>query len=433
MSKKPFAQVTVTLDRIIGGGQSIGTLDTGIKCLVWGGLPGETVIVQPTKKKSGYIEGYVVEVIQASPDRVDPRDDDSFLSTSPWQIVRFETENNLKYQLIEDAFELHKVKLPSPVDVWTDGREYEYRNKVEFSFWYDTERQSLDLAFFRRGTKSKIVIQGTSLALPIINKVAHAVLTSLRNLNVDGRHLKTLLVRTNRQDEVAWQLYVKDDSFDAKSFLANVDLSGVACAEVIYSDPRSPASTITRRLAKIGDRILRDSILGRSFHYATEGFFQINLPVYEQALVDMKKWIDEKDPVLDLYSGVGTIGLTIGGEKPTMVELNEHAVREMKRNIAEQGSNASAILAASEQALDFITNEATIVVDPPRAGLHDSVTERINGVKPAKVIYLSCNPVTQARDISKLEHNYNIAYNRGYNFFPRTPHIENLVILTRKT
>lgn len=433
MSKKPLAQVTVTLDRVIGGGQSIGTLDTGIKCLVWGGLPGETVTVQPTKKKSSLIEGYVVEVIKASSERVVPRDDGSFLSTSPWQIVRFETENSLKSLLIKEAFDLHKIRLPNPVDVWTDGRDYEYRNKVEFSFWYDTERQSLDLAFFRRGTKSKIVVEGTSLALPAINKVAHRVLTTLRHLSIDGRHLKTLLVRADRQEKVAWQLYVKDGSFDAKSFLENVDLSSVVCAEVIYSDPRSPASTITKRLAKRGGGILSDSILGRSFHYATEGFFQINLPVYEQALIDMKKWIGEEEPILDLYSGVGTIGLTVGGEKPTMVELNEHAVREMKRNILELGSKANAVLAASEQALEFITNDRTLIIDPPRAGLHDSVTEHINVAKPAKVIYLSCNPVTQARDISRLEHNYDILYNRGYNFFPRTPHIENLVILKRKT
>jgi 23S rRNA (uracil1939-C5)-methyltransferase len=145
----------------------------------------------------------------------------------------------------------------------------------------------------------------------------------------------------------------------------------------------------------------------------------------------MSKWLENK-PVVDLYSGVGTIGLTIGGSDALLVEIDEYAVKEMKRNIVSHGLDATAVHAPSEQALEHITRDRTIIVDPPRAGLHNAVIERLLEVKPARIIYLSCNPVTQARDVALLATSYGVGYHRGYNFFPRTPHIEHLVVLELK-
>lgn len=433
MTKKPLPLITVTLDRIIGGGQAIGTLESGKKALLWGGLPGETVAAQVTRKKSSFVEGYVTEVEEASPERIGPRDPGSYLSTSPWQIMTFEAESHYKAALIEEAFELHNIVLPAPITVWSDGVEYGYRNKVEFSFWYDTERETLDLAFFRRGSHGKITVKGTSLASDVINSGGKHVLEALRQLKIDGRNLKTLLIRSNRAGQTAWQLYVKNEDFDAKTFLKTVDLTDVTCAEVIYSNPKSPASAITRRLAQAGDESLSDTILDVPFTYATEGFFQINLPVYEQALHDMAEWVEPGKPVIDLYSGVGTIGLTIGGDTVTLVEINEHAVREMEQNIAKLGkTGAKAVLAASENALEHITGDAVVIVDPPRAGLHADVVEKLLESAPERIIYLSCNPVTQARDVALLAEKYGIRHHQGYNFFPRTPHIEHLVVLDKK-
>lgn len=432
MTKKKLPEVTVTLERIIGGGQTIGTLPEGKKCLVWGGLPGEEVKVQVTKKKSSFVEGYVTEVIKASSERIEPRDPDSYLSTSPWQIMDFTSEGHYKAALIEEAFELHDIVLPAPITVWSDGTEFAYRNKVEYSFWYDTEKEALDLAFFRRGTHGKITVENTSLAAPAINDAAKFALQGLRELAIDGRTLKTLLIRCNRAGDVAWQLYVKDEDFEAEKVLSRTVAPEVICAEIIYSNPKSPASVITKRLAATSDRILTDTILDVPFRYATEGFFQINLPVYEQALTDMKQWVEPGKPVVDLYAGVGTIGLTIGGDNVTLVEINEHAVREMEQNITELSkTGAKAILAASENALDVVTGDATIVLDPPRAGLHEKVVEQLLESAPQRIIYLSCNPVTQARDVARLAEKYGIKHHIGYNFFPRTPHIEHLVVLDK--
>ena len=521
---------TIHLDKIVGGGQALGTLADGRKCFVWGGLPGETVTVRIIKKKSHLVEAVVEEVISPSPDRIQPRDPDSYLSTSPWQIMPLEIEQIYKRQLIDDAFTLHNVTLPAAIDIYCDNVAYGYRNKVEFS-WYsesvvsravsqkksgqlyvgpglfsddtrgidaysDREESSidtLDLAFFRRGSKGKIVVDGTSLAHPAINNLARAIRDLLRHKRVAARQLKTLLVRCDQSGSCVWQLYVKDrlPEIITANEAAKLPAQG---GEIIYSDPRSPASRITERLAYFGDTTLTDTILGVPFRYACEGFFQVNIPVYEQALRDMQQWTgrdysdqqrvisqkksgqhreskqhgssnsfsegfafpakarqerqldqlaarrpEEKDvcetgePTLDLYAGVGTIGLTIGSGNVTLVEINADAVREMQRNITELGrTNARAVLAPSEQALDYITGKKVVIVDPPRAGLHSDVIATLLQKLPPRIIYLSCNPVTQARDIALLLQSYQIAWHRGYNFFPRTPHIEHLVILDKK-
>ncbi len=467
MKRQPLE--TIHLDKIVGGGQTLGTLADGRKCFVWGGLPGETVTVRITKKKSHFVEAIVEKVISPSPDRIRPHDPDSYLSTSPWQIMPFEIEQAYKRQLIDDAFTLHGVALPEIIDIYCDNVAYGYRNKVEFS-WYSEIGESgdtLDLAFFRRGSKGKIVVNGTSLAHPAINNLARTIRDLLRHKRVAARQLKTLLVRCDQSGSCVWQLYVKDrlPEIITADEAANLPAQG---GEVIYSDPRSPASRITERLARFGNTILTDTILGIPFRYACEGFFQVNIPVYEQALRDMREWVlrdrtgqhsgrqlehhqkiirDPRkvaqifsevllatdQPILDFYAGVGTIGLTIGGGNVTLVEINTDAVREMQRNITElDRTDARAVLAPSEQALDYITGKELVIVDPPRAGLHADIIATLLQKLPPRIIYLSCNPVTQARDVALLQQHYRIAWHRGYNFFPRTPHIEHLIILDKK-
>jgi 23S rRNA (uracil1939-C5)-methyltransferase len=433
MSKKSLPIVQVTLDKIVGGGQSLGTLGSGKKVFAWGGLPGEKVDIQVTKKKSSFVEGIVTEVIEPSKERVNPADEESYLSTSPWQIMSFDAEAHYKSALIEEAFELHDIVLPEPIEVYTDGKEYEYRNKIEFSWWWDKELDQLDLAFFRRGSHGKLPVEGTSLAQPAINTAGRAIRDVLRKRDLQAYQLKTVIIRATQDGKVAMQLYVKDADF---AHLSDDELAqlGVIGFELIYSNPKSPASVITERLQAWGETALTDTILDTPFTYAVEGFFQINVPVYEQALRDMQKWVDPTKPCVDMYSGVGTIGLTIGGKNVTMVEINEHAVREMQRNITamKREETMKAILAPSESALEHITADATIIVDPPRAGLHDDIIQKLLEVQPSRIIYLSCNPVTQARDTAKLAEVYGVKTHRGYNFFPRTPHIEHLAVLDKR-
>jgi len=467
---KQIQSDTLTLEKIVGGGQALGTLEDGRKAFVWGGLPGEKVSIRITKKKSHFVEGVVTEVLKASKERIAPLDPVSYLSTSPWQIMTFEAEQHYKAALIEEAFELHNIVLPSPIEVYTDGITAHYRNKVEFS-WYSTaleedepvlkkpvksaprvtdvvdgdddeavsdewtpnldldatHPETLDLAFFHRASKGKVIVEECSLLPDSMMQLALAIRDLLRTKGVTARQLKTLMIRSNQQDECVWQLYLKGKITNMISGEEAAALPALG-GELIFSDPKSPASRITKRLAKFGDVTLSDTILDVPFHYAAESFFQVNIPVYEQALKDMREFITG-DKCVDLYSGVGTIGLTIGGKHVTLVENNEYAVTEMKRNIEALHSSAEAVLAPSEKALEYINGDMTVVVDPPRAGMHQAVIDRLLETKPPRIVYLSCNPVTQARDVALLAEQYGIRHHCGYNFFPRTPHIEHLVVL----
>ena len=238
------------------------------------------------------------------------------------------------------------------------------------------------------------------------------------------------MIRSNQNGEVVAQLYIKDlDALQiSEEDFKNLNIRGL---EVIYSDPKSPASVITKRIRSFGKTNLEDKILNINFSYSIEGFFQINLPVYEEALKDIKKFIDPAKKTVDLYSGVGTIGLCVSKGDTELVEINKSAVLEMKNNIKKLELKTKAILASAEDATNYITNNCNLIVDPPRAGLHKNVINKINEVLPDRVIYLSCNPDTQSRDVKLLENNYKIEFIKGYNFFPRTPHIECLMVLKR--
>jgi len=175
--------------------------------------------------------------------------------------------------------------------------------------------------------------------------------------------------------------------------------------------------------------ILTDKLCGYQYNYSPNGFFQINLPVYEMVLNEIKPLITT-DKVLDLYAGVGSIGLSVARDKDlTLVEVNGAAFAEMQNNAAD--TDAKCILAKSEDVTEYITPDYTVILDPPRAGCDAKLIERLLEVQPATVIYLSCNPITQARDIAMLKEKYNIERLQPYNFFPHTPHIENLAILRK--
>lgn len=430
-----------TFDRIISGGQSIGTLkdeEEGKKIMAWGVLPNETANITLTKNKSNYCEGIISEpaeknLLEKSEHRIEPKDPNSYLSTSPWQIMDFKAEQFYKSALIEEAFEMQNIVLPYPIETWTNYNQYYYRNKIEYSFWYDKKTEKLDLAFFKRGTHHKVPIDETSLAMPEITKLSKLILHDLNNYKVDGRTLKTLLIRANQNGDTAWQLYLKDETLPNDALVDSLD--HYPNGEIFFSNPKSPASVITKKLWRTTNfQELEDSIFDKNFSYKTEGFFQINLPVYEKVLTDIKTHITKNTPVLDLYSGVGTIGLSVADKNPlTLVEINPVAVEEMQQNIErlDLKQKATAILASSENAIDYIEHNQIVIVDPPRAGMHENVTRSLVDKKPEKIIYLSCNPVTQARDIAPLLTYYKIESHMGYNFFPRTPHIEHLVVLSR--
>lgn len=390
--KQPIFE-TVHFTELVPGGQAMGQLADGRKVFAWGVLPGETATVQLTKLKKSYAEAVAAQIIVSSPDRVAPRDE-CYLSTSPWQIMTEAAELRHKSQLVVESFRQEHISLP-PTEIKGDGQFYHYRNKMEYSLWWDHETARIWPAFHRRGSHQKILVRSSSIERPEIWQRAQQVIAQLNEAGDEARRYQSLLIRCNQAGRVSGDLFA-------------------------MNQPRPSMQPLS------------DQILGHRYTYSPNGFFQINLPVYELALTAMRPYITT-DKVIDMYSGVGTIGLSIAGDcQLTLVETDRHAYAELEKNIPAGATNVHGVHAKSEEALEYITSDATIIVDPPRAGLDDRVVNRLLEVEPPRIIYLSCNPATQARDVAKLVDRYRIIYHQPFNFFPRTPHIENLLVLEQR-
>lgn len=413
---------TVTIEKLVHGGQGLATLADGRKVFVWNALPGERVIIEIKKGKRSYAEAVATEILQASPDRIEPRDQ-AYLSTSPWQIVRYETENQYKQQILAETYQREHVVYDKPIAFHAGEHEWHYRNKMEYSFWGDDD--GLHLALFNRGSHGKQIVTGSSIARPEIDATANEICRRVQAASLRAGQLKTVIVRCNQQGETVAALFVKDEAFP-KSTLDGI-CRGVA---VNFSNPKSPASVLTRELYRFGDITLSDQIMGCQISYDVNSFFQVNVPVFEWAAKRIDYFVGGAKEIVDMYAGVGTIGIPINATK--LIELDAHNVAMARQNIGER-PNKEVIGASAETALDYIPPGGALVVDPPRAGLHTKVVERILDAKPATVAYLSCNPITQARDLALLQQAYEITALEGYNFFPRTPHIEALAILILKS
>lgn len=409
----------VEIEKLVHGGQGLGTLVDGRKVFVWGALPGEKVRVRIIKGKRSYAEAIVEEVLEASPERIAPREE-NYLATSPWQIVQFEAENRYKKEIVEELFAHEHVGVPK-FEITTAGSEWHYRNKMEYSFWGDDD--GLHLALHQRGSHRKSIVQGSELALPAIDKAANTVLVELQKYEVRAGDLKTIIVRCSQDGRAVASLFVKPETFIELQL--PVELKGL---RVYHSNPKSPASVPTKLLQELGDATLHDELLGKKFTYDVDSFFQVNLPIFEKALQRIKDHA-ETDELVDMYAGVGSIGLSVANKAATLVELDPATVAMARVNAEANDIKTEVVEASTEKVLEHIPSDKTVIFDPPRAGLHDKVVERTLEAKPPQIIYLSCNPATHARDLAKFQEAYNITYFEAFNFFPRTPHIETLAVL----
>ena len=385
----------LNIEKLIHGGQGIGTMEDGKKVFLWNALPNEIVTdFEITKQKSHYLEGIATRIEQPSKYRVEPKDP-CFLSTSPWQILDFDYELIEKRNLVAESLRQEHVIIPEGIEIEatkSDGREWFYRNKMEYALFWNHKSGKIELAFHNRGSHGKFPIEKSSIERPEIFEKAQSIVDELNSKHDEARRYQSLLLRANQAGEVSGGLF----------------------------ENRKPHPVFKN---------LMDKILGQEYSYSPNGFFQINLPVYELALQEIAKHI-ETDKVLDLYSGVGTIGLSVARDRElTLVESDGAAYQELVANC--KGTNAHPVLAKSEEALEYIAPGLTVILDPPRAGCDKKLIDKLLVETPEKLIYLSCNPSTQARDVKLLESKYVIERIIPFDFFPRTPHIENLIILRR--
>ncbi len=420
----------VIIEKLVFGGQGLGRID-GRVVFAWNALPGETVCLNPViKNKKDFLEGVGELVGNPSKHRTTPKED-HFLSCSPWQIMDWKMEEEWKTAIAKETYErLGGITLDALTIVGEEANQYEYRNKMEYAL-VEKPDGTASIASFERATHHIRAISPCMLAYPALNEAAAKVIKWLDAVKLPARIFKSVIIRANRKGEAVAVLFSLDPITPLAPPPLDANLLGV---QIYLSNPKSPASTADKLLFTRGQNELTETIFDKEFCYGALSFFQVNMPMYERALQDIALHIPKDRPIVDFYGGTGSIGLSLNASAPlTIVDANLESIEYAKKNIAAlKKTDAVTVCAPAEKVLEHITSEAALVLDPPRAGMHPKVVKKILEVLPLKIIYLSCNISTQARDLALLKDAYMITFSQLYNFFPRTPHIEGLVVLEKK-
>jgi 23S rRNA (uracil1939-C5)-methyltransferase len=415
-----------------GSGKALFTNEKGKEKVlhIWNSIPGENVEYEILKKKGDKIFAIAEKISNPSPLRIEPLEY-CFTSSSPWQIIDETKEDDLKKEIALLVFKNHTEiqSLLKESEVFSDKIYFGYRQKMEYHFFEDDEKL-FHLGMFGRKEKGKIPIPPSALATKELNDLAVKIVDFINRVKPNRKQIKTMIVRSTGAGETIGGIFITDkEAFDLKDFpFENVF--------VYLSDPRSPASTIQETLFTPKKTSIEENLSGLSFAHGVMSFFQVNPKIFEETLKDISNFLETKDEVVDFYSGVGSIGLSIAKKVKSvvLVEENKEASDFGEFNIKENNiENATGINSLSEKLLDYIEKEKVIIFDPPRSGLHPKIIKTVLKTLPKKIIYLSCNIETQARDIEAFKDFYTPVFAKLYNFFPRTPHVESLVVLERKS
>jgi 23S rRNA (uracil1939-C5)-methyltransferase len=446
------SEIEITIEKIVPEGKGMGLFidDTGksFKVYVLGVYPGERVKVIPYKKAKDFIEAKLTEVIKKKPNRIEPIES-HYQSHSPWQTINYDYQIDLKKEIIKKCFSSLANTKFEEIEISQSILKTKYRTKVEFSFDEESDaddklkniesyHREIFLAFHERGSHKKMLRIGKNFSLinEQMNKYAFDVLNWINSTNLQEFDLKSLTVRYSFfENKVVGLLALKNNKTRVQKAISKAKEIEVENIIIALSDHRSPIAKIDEVLFKKGDDFLIEKVGNLKFKYYLDSFFQNNISQFENTINDIKNFIGGREKVLELYCGVGSIGMHFtGGSELIGVEIVDSAVRAAKENLQLNNlTNYTPILMPSEKIdSELLEGIDCLIVDPPRSGLHKKVINMINEKLPEKIIYLSCNPITQASDYNLMKENYNITFIKAYDYYPNTPHIENLLILDKK-
>lgn len=414
-------------DKIVPEGRALGHWQ-GMAVFAVGPLPGETAEVLLTRQKRTWAEAAVRQIIEPSAHR-GPAREDHFLSCSPWQGVDYDYQAELKRAMLAESFVQHKLDIGTPEFI-TAPEPFGYRNKLEFSL--QEQGGQLGLAFHERGSWRHLVSLpgGCALGSPAMNSVALELVKRLNKLGI-GSDADTLTVRqSHRSGEIIAVLALHQEIKADWRDLLHEGLAGL----VVWLPPRHgrPGQLVWSK----GRDHLSEEIAGVKMDYPFDSFFQVNISMFEQALGRILAAAPNQGRITELYSGAGTIGLPLAarGAEVTGVEIVASSAELATANARlNQLAGYKAILSPSEK-IDpaLLDNTDCVILDPPRAGLHRRVITMLLEKLPRRIVYLSCNPVTQARDTALLAERYRLSPVTGFDFYPGTLHLESLIVLDKK-
>jgi 23S rRNA (uracil1939-C5)-methyltransferase len=439
-------ELELTVDRLAYGGAGVARTETGYVVFVRGAVPGDRVRARIGKSKRSWAEAELVEVLEPSPERIEPK---AAHPGAPWQVLPYERQLEEKETQVRDALERIGGFEAPPVEPIVPAEErFRYRNKLEYSFGND-ESGELVLGFHRAGRWDLIDdVEDDILASERINEVREAVKAWCREEGLDAWDrddqlglLRNLVVREGRRTGQVQARVVTSPGtefrVDALAAATPVDSFLWTRAEGVGETTRGGETQVVK-----GPAVLEEELSGLRFRISPDAFFQTNTEMAEtlyRTAVQLAG-LSGREKVLDLFCGIGTISLVLALDSAEVwgVELVEDAVADAIENSKLNGIDNARFFAGDvrlvmRELLEKSGKPDVVVVDPPRAGLSQKVVRRIIEAEAQRIVYVSCNPTTLAPNARQLvdDGGYRLSAVRPVDMFPQTPHIECVALLER--
>lgn len=457
----------ITIERVGSKGKSIGTADDGKTIIIDGGAPGDIVNILTTKQRKSYYQGKITEFHKYSEIRTQPKCEHfGVCGGCKWQHITYSEQLKFKEDEVKNNLvRIGNLTLPKITPIKGAINSYFYRNKMEYSFsdsrWLSLEeikskkiiKEKNALGFHIPGMWNKVVdINKCWLQEDITNTLRNTIKDfSIKhsipffNHSKQTGDLRTLMIRTTSTNEVMVLIQFYSDNKNNRELLLDFLIKEFPnINSLLYVINNKANDTIYDQEVKtyFGNSFITEKMEGLEFKINAKSFYQTNSDqAYElYKIVREISNLKKTDIVYDLYTGTGTIALFISKnvKKVVGIEAVPDAIDAAKENaINNKILNTDFHVGDMKSVLndDFIKlngNPDVIITDPPRDGMHKKVIQQIKNISPKKIIYVSCNSATQARDLELLKDQYNIMNSQAVDMFPQTHHVENVVLLKKK-
>lgn len=397
----------VEIEKLDNQGRGICYVNNKIT-FVQNALPQEKVKISLTKESKKYNEAKVIEYIITSKDRIESPCP-YFNECGGCELLNLSYENTCKYkkEKLENILSKY-ANIKTKVEIIKSPKNLYYRNKITLKI------ENGKVGYFAPKTHNLICIDKCLLAEPAINDF----IKNIKRLNIKNGEI---IIRSNYNSELLIWIKTKDRiNPDIPYLKNNHKIVGVILNDKVLE----------------GDNNFIEIINHQLFTVSHDSFFQINRDICSKLFDLVNKHINDNETILDLYCGVGTLGINASknAKKAFGIEIVKNAVLNAITNSKiNKRDNIYYMLGDVSSCLPKIKDKVdTIIVDPPRAGLDKITKETIIKFNPSKIIYVSCDPMTLARDLKELSSYYNIIEIKGLDMFPHTEHIETFAVLERR-
>ncbi len=439
-------ELDLVIDSLAYGGNGVARLE-GYVVFVAGAVPGDRVRAVVTKRKRAYAEARTLEVVEPSPERIEPRAPGH--PGTPWQVLPYERQLEVKAEQVDDALRrIGHLEGYALEPMIPSAEQWRYRNKAEYSFGVG-EDGALVCGFHKPGSWEEIVhVEDDLLVSERVNGARRAVLDWCRAQGLaayDRREhhglLRNVVIREGkRSGEVQVRIVTSEGELQTDALAAALE---GAADSLFWTRIESVAEVTTggRTEAVMGENQLRETLGGLEYGISPEAFFQTNTEMAERLYGVAAEYaaLSGWERVYDLYCGMGTIGLTLApraGEVYGLEVVEEaiaNAIANARRNEIENAHFfAGDVRLALRELVEKAGRPDVVVVDPPRSGLSQKVVRRVIEAAPKRIVYVSCNPTTLAPNAAQLvEAGYALRRVRPVDMFPQTHHIECVALIER--